>query len=653
MVKGFIANEYGDTIIASLQTPYNNTLRIIDWDILAGIRTRYMTGSVTLVSGQFDIVGNGTQFMNSFQPGDVIIIGNITYTIDTIVSPIEMTVNEPIQLSSTGSLYYKSTDANNFFEYEYRWSHTNDLFSEFQTLNSGNQYGDLFHIIFDTSKPMWIEVKNEVAGIIPGNTITLLSITYTIETVDGTIESCPNFCTECTDPFSMTGCANIEVACTTSVFNPYALTKSVGIYKQLTNIVNDIFGHSVNYFRIEPNLRTTDVILMEYSLHNVVDNKTLKILVPDNEFPSEANSYDIFGIDLADFEVHITADEFENKFGAGKSPRNKDYMFIPIINKMYEISSVSLADEFNKTNSYWRVKLVKYQDRSDVIKGQFNEATDILTTGIEEIFGERIEEEYVKHIKKEQFQTVTTTYQDGIREFVNKKIRIVDYNLKNRWTIVSKNYYDFTAMRLDEIAIVYTAPSTVNLNENMAFTGWFSPQFKAASTTDYYLFGDNDAIQGLRLTISNTEFKLSVNGITESFTHGISFNKNNWYTYVINVNNSFLQLGVSFYSLNPDSNVISNIGGERIMPASRSNNLVLEFNENRLLSDRILWNSVTSFSLRSNEMFMTNIRVFNTPIEEEEHSNVLNQYLVRDNQYAIVIDNAIPSLGFQKFANAR
>jgi hypothetical protein len=50
---------------------------------------------------------------------------------------------------------------------------------------------------------------------------------------------------------------------------------------------------------------------------------------------------------------------------------------------------------------------------------------------------------------------------------------------------------------------------------------------------------------------------------------------------------------------------------------------------------------------------MTNIRVFNTPIEEEEHSNVLNQYLVRDNQYAIVIDNAIPSLGFQKFANAR
>ena len=50
---------------------------------------------------------------------------------------------------------------------------------------------------------------------------------------------------------------------------------------------------------------------------------------------------------------------------------------------------------------------------------------------------------------------------------------------------------------------------------------------------------------------------------------------------------------------------------------------------------------------------MTNIRVFNTPIEFEQHSNVLNQYVVRDNQLALVIDNAIPSLGFQKFANAR
>jgi len=470
---------------------------------------------------------------------------------------------------------------------------------------------------------------------------------------EGQVVSCPNFCVECTDPFAMNGCANIQVSCTENTFNPYALTKSVSIYKQLQNIVTGIFGHEVNYFRTEPDTRTSDVILMEYSLYNVVDNQTVKVLVPDNEFPTEANTYDIFGIELADFEVHITAAEFESRFGLGKTPRNKDYMFIPIINRMYEISSVSLADEFNRSHSYWRVKLVKYQDRSDVIKGQFDMATDVLVTGIEEIFGEKIQEEYTKNLKEDQFQTVSSSYRDGIREFVNRRLKITDYDLKNRWTVVSKNYYDFTEMNLNEIALFYGMRSKVELNKNAAFTGWFSPKFALTSNTDYYLFGDNDAINGFKLTLSNTEFKLNVNGITEVFTHGITLDKNKWYAYIVNVNNAFMQLEINIYSLDPNSNLITQVGGSNIMPQLSSNNLVPEFHENRLMTFQIAWESSSNYTLRANDMLMTNIRVFNTPIEFEQHSNVLNQYVVRDNQLATIIDNAIPSLGFQKYSNAR
>jgi hypothetical protein len=84
-----------------------------------------------------------------------------------------------------------------------------------------------------------------------------------------------------------------------------------------------------------------------------------------------------------------------------------------------------------------------------------------------------------------------------------------------------------------------------------------------------------------------------------------------------------------------------------------SNNLIEEFVETRPMTTPLTWNNNTNYGLRGNDMFMTNIRVFNKPIEYEQHSNVLNQYVVRDNQLAQVIDNAIPSLGFQKFANAR
>ena len=50
---------------------------------------------------------------------------------------------------------------------------------------------------------------------------------------------------------------------------------------------------------------------------------------------------------------------------------------------------------------------------------------------------------------------------------------------------------------------------------------------------------------------------------------------------------------------------------------------------------------------------MTNIRIFDQMIEEEQRGNVLNQYVVRDNQLSRIIDNAIPSLGFQKFKHSR
>jgi len=112
-------------------------------------------------------------------------------------------------------------------------------------------------------------------------------------------------------------------------------------------------------------------------------------------------------------------------------------------------------------------------------------------------------------------------------------------------------------------------------------------------------------------------------------------------------------LEVSIYSLDPNSNITTTSGGNIVLPQSSSNNLILEFKENKLMPYNIAWESSSNYTLRANDMYMTNIRMFNTPIELEQHSNVLNQYVVRDNQLAIIIDNAIPSLGFQKFANAR
>lgn len=649
MVVGYTANEYGDYLIASLKDPYQNTVRILDWEAIVGIQNYKTEGTVSVTAGSVSVFGNGTNFTN-LNSGDVIVLGNNKYEIDSIASPVTMTLTTAPDFTTTGLDFYLAETQGNRFEYEYRWSQTNQQFSEFLPLTDGNAFNDLKSLTFDVNKPLWIDVKAEVAALGSGNTISLISLTFTIETGDGVIESCPQFCVECTDPFAYDGCANIEVSCDANLFQPYNLNKTTTIYKQLVNITNDIFGHQVQYFRTEPDTRTEDVILMEYSLFNVVDKKNLKILVPDNEFPEENPTYDIFGMEFAEFEVHITAAEFEKAFGYGKTPRNLDYMYIPLINRMYEVSSVGMADEFNKSHSYWRVKLVKYQERTAVLKNNFEQDTDNLITGVEEVFGEKQKEEQTKDTNPMQFQTVSTAYRDGIRSFVDRGLTIKDYDLKNRWTVVSKNHYDLTTINTQNIGVEYAVESKLTSDESMAISLWFSPQFEAGDTSEYILFGDMAALGGFKILISNSAFRVIVAGTDYTFTHNATLQKGEWYGFVLNVNNEFLQMSAHLYRLDQNNNRGTQSPNR---PQDASNNLIEEFSEVKNIGLPSVWKANSNFNLKGNKTLMTNIRVFKKVIEFEQHHNVLNQYVVRDNQNAILIDNAIPSLGYQRFRNAR
>jgi hypothetical protein len=104
-------------------------------------------------------------------------------------------------------------------------------------------------------------------------------------------------------------------------------------------------------------------------------------------------------------------------------------------------------------------------------------------------------------------------------------------------------------------------------------------------------------------------------------------------------------MSASIYSLDTSNNMM--------LPQSAGNNLTNEFTQIVPQLEEQIWTSQAKFELQANNMIMTNIRVFDTPVEFEQHSNILNQYVVRDNQHAIIVDNAIPSIGFQKYANAR
>lgn len=652
IINNFTATEIGDSFIARLKESYSNVIRVLDWNILVGISNPNTTGTLSLTTGSNIINGTGTNL--NLNSGDTFIVGNLIFTVDQVISSTQFSVIEEVLV--TGNFkFYLPENPNNYFLYQYRWSQSLSLdggeTSEFRELNKTINPNDLLGKIFNDQLPLWIDIRLEVDRLTTNHTISLISLTFELETSSGIIESCPNWCDECSDPYAMDGCANILIDCSSPIWNPYDVKKPSSIYRQLSALASQMWGHDVKYFRVEPDQRSRDVILMEYSLYNVVAESTVKVVVPDNQFPTREFNFDAFGIGFEEFEVHITGDAFTNAFGVYKEPRMRDYLYFPLINRMYEVGSVSLADEFNLTMTYWKVKLRKYEDRTSSIHIDSNIEQDLddLIVGVEEIFGEEIQQEYTKVTKPQQFKTVYQELEDDIRFSKHPSLVIQDAEIRNKWTIVSKNNYQLNQVDSGErFALTYGLLSKLNALQNLAISCWIRPQFTATDTQSYVILdgrSETDLNTGFAFKLGRTGLDVVINGVSNTVAFESPVDSNVWYGLVINLNNTINELGIHLYRLDPNSN--------RALPHQKTDTITDITHSVVNLGSSVQWDAKKGWSLSASPVNLTNLRLFTKVIELEQHKNVLQQYVVRDAELAILTDNAIPSIRLRKYSNPR
>ena len=653
MVTNFTANQIGDFMFAKLVDPYESITNVTGWNVTAGVSTPSTVGVLAMTLGETTITGIGTNL--DLVIGEKILISNYTVTVDALLSPTQFTIIEGAPITSTGITFYKKPDANNHFDYSYRWSQNGSStdggqMSPARPLNMSTGPNDLLGQIFDATKPLWLDVKAEVNRLGDYNTITLLSVTFELLSENGVIESCPQFCGDCNDPWSMSGCANIVIDCEVGLYDPYNLQRPVDTYRDLSELSSEMWGHPVKYFRVEPDKRSSDVVLMEYSLYNVTASSDLKIMVPDNAMPTQEFQYDIFGMGFEDFEVHLTQGQFKTAFGLGPSPRSRDYLYFPLMNRMYEVRSVSFADEFNMDMTYWRLMLTKYEERTSNIHTDtaIEQQVDDLVTGLEEVFGEEIKEEYAKVTKPEQYQTVFSEVNDGTRYKIHNDLTIKDTEIRNQWTMVSKNCYDMSSIKdIGVEALQYQRKSEMHADKNMAMTLWFRPTVNAFSLTKpkLSLVKGRTGSKGLSVETTKTAITLNINDDTHTFNYASDLETGTWYGVVINLSNTYNVLSTDVYRLDPMSNWQN---GQTVQETLAS-----------ILSEKV--NNITPYGWTTNDKWslmpgnheITNIRLFNKVIGDEQHINLLQQYVVRDNQYAHIIDNAIPSIQLRRYNQAR
>lgn len=154
---------------------------------------------------------------------------------------------------------------------------------------------------------------------------------------------------------------------------------------------------------------------------------------------------------------------------------------------------------------------------------------------------------------------------------------------------------------------------------------------------DYPKVFINSMINGLGIKIElyeNRHIKVTSNdtysyhSLPNSST-GLEYDK--WYGLFVNFSNIFKQMTVNIWKMQWDSTTN--------LPATTDLSIVLNDVKTMTNIDR---SSCSKFYLEPSNMDLTNIRLFSKICETDKQTLILNQNIVKDAQWAIIIDNALP-----------
>ena len=243
----------------------------------------------------------------------------------------------------------------------------------------------------------------------------------------------------------------------TNLFQPYNnLDCALQLQQQLADSVVCMFGIPIYYFRTEPKTDTVDYTFKEYALHNVVSVKQIKLMIKDGAMPSSNPKLTEFDFDWeTDWETEISKSQFANAFGDEAYPKYGDFIYIPLMQRMWNVNSA--YDEKNEglmwRSTTWKLQLVKYSESTAYNKNEFDDLIDsLIPKTYENTFGqlEQIEQERISQTPQVSTPMFAATnlydifMEDAIRkQYTKNDIAIIEKQYSHRSNIVSKNMYRF------------------------------------------------------------------------------------------------------------------------------------------------------------------------------------------------------------------
>ena len=175
------------------------------------------------------------------------------------------------------------------------------------------------------------------------------------------------------------------------------------------------------YFRTNPVDSETNQTFRNHVIRNVVAVKKLIIQNADGEFPEDKMQVSEWDLALMDdYVVHINSERFEIAFGPKQVPHERDYLYIPILNKLFQVNQSNPKRGVFGQIGWWETYLGKWEDNDAVTY------SDTLRASLELVpdFGAAID-------AMNDIELDDTEASEIFNEFDTIKLDTVDTNEKN------------------------------------------------------------------------------------------------------------------------------------------------------------------------------------------------------------------------------
>lgn len=490
-------------------------------------------------------------------------------------------------------------------------------------------------------------------------------------------------------------------------WNPYEFQKIVDWQNLLANQIASMLGIVVEYHLTDPDGNGIDKVIHEQQLFNIVDMKTIKVLVPDNLFPENQIIVNQFNLDLFDtFKVHILKSEFKKAFGISKRPSQQDILYFCQINRMFIIKHSQIHKDVMNSGIYYDVVLEKYEKRANVLlrmeesKARIEELTR--NTTIDELFGYDEKNDMTKIANKLQQKPESFDY---IRSVINARTLITRENIYNGDIKVIESYYDLSNVAQTEYAIQYTkADNNVAVSDNRSFIFWFNfpndyDEGKAISkkmiagydvSSNKYVMLNNltgdtlitssDSYMnniGYKIWFQENKIYFIINNIIHIMETSIMTNV--WYALLINMNQRQRTFEMKLLRRNAavtvilfqeddydrielDSEDVTGITSAKSYGYKAVDNIETTSTQVSPSFIEVATYSKTNvelaefshdldFKINGSKMKLSNIRVLDDIVKDDQIQIVLNELIIKDAQHLIMGDNATKKIFTTNYPN--